>query len=501
MPYYGTQLAKSYRYAKYGPRIAQAAMTGAKRMPYVGAALTAAELGYQAYNAMKSAGIKFPGKGQKVGSSKKRGRPAGSKNKPKQVSKPAKSKSYKYGGNSTYAGKTKKLTRKTPKNNYFNLRGSVKVNEFGGTLNADSTQAVYLHHGVAQSEVLRSVFRAIIKELFRQARVDIQNWNNTPENTNILPNTRQFYIQLNYVNAPSQAGATVTALPYQPADGATYNDMALAFLNEWLNSQGTGDEAREYIDISMRSIGRNENDTTVLYHSLAYINLKQARFDFDITSSLMLQNRTLAEVSSPGESAADRDNILYVENVPLVGKQYSNVKKWRNFLDVQLRSQFAQNVAGDAFAKRLTANDETGIIQFESSTNAPVHLKKPPAAYVLGYKASKGLKINPGDMIKDKWHFKTHMSMSSILSKFSHYLGHSSSSTTQSNRIDFGFIQGVGLEKMIDTARSSGSQLSLGYQLTQKYACALSLGKRVSSNTIINDTSTPISYTTDEPST
>lgn len=496
MPYYGTQLAKSYRYAKYGPRIAQAAITGAKRLPYVGAAITAAELGYQAYNAYNKA---FPGKGRKLQTN--RGRPKGSKNKPKQVSKPVVRKSSnkvsKYGGNYTYAGRTKKLKRSSKKNNFYNLRGSVKVNEFGGLLTASSTQAVYIHHGVAQAEAVNSVFRAIIKELFRQAKVDIQNWNNSPQNGNTA-NVTQYIINVNYILQPSQNSSTVSTLTYTPGAGATYQQMAAALLSNWQTSIGAGDEAVEVIDISMRGLARNSLDNDTYYDAKAYINMKQAKFLFNITSTLALQNRTLAEVSTPGEVPSERDAITDIENVPLVGKQYSNVKKWRNYLDVQMRSQFAQNNAGDAFAKRLTANFDTGIIQFESSTNAPVHLKKPPAAYVLGYKSSSGIKINPGSLIKDSWNFSTKMSMHTINEKFKHFLGNAPASTTKSDRINFGFLQGVGLEKMIDTARSSGSDISLGYQLTQKYSCALILGKHVSSNPIINDTGTPINYSTDQ---
>jgi len=462
-----------------------AARSASRSSPYVAAAVGAAELGYEAYKAYKSYT-----KTKTKNKTKKK-----SYTKIKSDGKPM----VRFNTTATYVGKTSKLYPKNY-NKYYNLHGSVKINEFGGSVLATATNAVYLCHGIATDEVVQSFWRAIVKELFRQRRDDIKNWSDKIDIGNTSA-TKQLRIDIRYVNKPStSADPVVGLLSFEPLPDISYETLSKDLYVFWQTGQGTGSEPKEILSIVMLGQSANVGNTGTYYDVLAKIHMKQVRFSFNIKSSIMVQNRTLAEISKASEDASERDNALDIENVPLIGRQYSRCKSWRNYLDVDVRTGTeAPGNAGTTFAKKLNADSMTGVIQFESSANASSMLKKPPPGYILGFKSDKKLLIQPGTIISDKWTFNTSLSTASFMLKFQHILGNSAVNTTKSARVDFGFIQGVGLEKLLDSMRSSGSPINLAYQVTQTYKCALIYNKHVASNPIVNDTSNVMSYSTDQP--
>lgn len=474
-------------------------------VPRVIAGAQTAYTGYQTGKQVYNTGKKIVQVAQKY-IPKKRGRPLGAKNKSKQqqvlenrslaVPKNVRTKKYKYRTSGTYMGQLPKLNVKQNFDKRFNLKGSVKINEYGGSLTANSTNALYLAHSVPATELCESVFRAIVKELFRQARRDITNWTDTPDlgqNQTILIR----YINNPATNNPSETGSEISYII--PAN-TIYSDIAKGLFDQWRTTSGAGDQPKELLNAVLYST----NVSPTASQMLGQINLKQVNFVFGFKSTLTVQNRSLSEESSPGEAVAERDDFTNIDNVPLKGKVYSRIKSWRNYLDVSLRTGGANANASStavlAFTKKLVADNITGIIQFTSADNAGAHLKKPPPAYVLGFNSEKNIVMNPGEIWTDVLTFDATLGSDTFMRKFQYVMGNAVANPTQSQRIEFGKIQGIGLEKSLDSLRSSGAPLNLAYQLTQKISCMMKLKKRVASNPIINDTTTAIQYLTDKPS-
>lgn len=467
-----------YRAAKYAaPKIVR------KVSPYIAAAGTAYDVASTLYNKVKS----FDSKQRKKNSYKPQPRKQ-SPRKPKNVKK-----RFVFNTTGVPQGIVSAPNKKLHYDKRFNLYGSMKINEFGGVLTANSTNAVYINHGIANEEVVIAFWRAIVKECFRQMKNDIKSWDDVSDFTNTA-STTQLQFRFKYTRQPSQNANTVTFLDYTPAASLTYAQLAEAMSDYFRDNSGSGAEPRELIQVQLFGLARNSGDTATYYDSLAIIHCKQVLLEFKYVSNLTIMNRTLAEVATVGEGATTRDATTDINNVPLIGKVYSGATSWRNYIDVDMKT----NAAGN-FAKKLVCDDDTGLMQFESSANGSGVLKKPPPGYILGFKSDKRIIVKPGDIVTNKMVFTCQMSIAKFFVKFQQILGNSSVSTTESCRTEFGHIQGFGLEKMLDTDRSSGSPISLGYQLTQKIGCLIKYKSRTASLPIVNDTSTAISYSTDKP--
>lgn len=407
---------------------------------------------------------------------------------------------YRYGGNTTRGSTIKAKKTPTLYNKTMNQRGSVAVNEYGGIYTCNSTEAMYVSHGVASEEVMRSTFRAILKELMHQRKTDILNWDDGLELGNSASVTDSIFFNIRYANDPSSNSNTYSTVTYTPpTTGITYTELADALMNQFRNLGGAGDQPKELIEIHVYQNVRNSANTTTVTIQVAKINFNQAKFDYKISSKLTIQNRTLAEVSSVAEPVADRDSSDDIENVPLIGKIYSNQPKWANYINTNMKS-LASDTSND-FTKKLVCDGKTGIMFFESATSGGQALRKPPPGWVLGFKSHKNFTIQPGTTLENNFTFSTQLSTQTVFQKFSFLMGNASSNNTAINaRVDFGRVNCIGLEKYLDTFRSSGTLVSLGFQLSQTYSCSLVYKKRLTSNPIVNSTQTSISATTDRPS-
>lgn len=371
-------------------------------------------------------------------------------------------------------------------NKLYNIRGSVMTTEHGGILSVPSTGCAYLAHSIAANECMQAVTRALTKEIMNQRRTEVLNWNE------LVPYVSSpFLIQLFYLNQPGQngtAGQQLTSINYTQGSG-TFSAFAENMLTQIRTLQGTGVNAKEF-----QKLIAYEANTTVPF---ATIHLKDVKLDFDIASTLTVQNRTLAENAS---SDNDRDEALDIENVPLVGKVYDRSDSWRNYLE--FKGTASVSGTGVPAAKSLVADSDTGIIQLKSSDNYPLNLAKPAPGWVLGFKSEAKCSVNPGEVYANKNSFKAVVSFNTFWRIFQSIISTGLSSPPSSEpaqRIPFGFCSGFALEKALDTARSTGSDISIGYQIQQRYKCALVYKKKVASLPILKISTTPIQYATDKP--
>lgn len=489
-----------------------------RALSYVPRVIAGAQTAYQGYqagkavyrggkrlqNTLKSV-LRLRGGGNPVVKSvaPKRGRPKGTKNKTK-TNKSGRTKKYNYNTIGLAKGFFPNNEEKQVYDKTYNIKGSVKINEFGGTLTANSTNALYLCHSIPSTEICYAWSRAIVKELMRQANRDITNWDEQPYINNRAGTSTVFRITTTFisnpgVNSPAEIPSEVV---FTPLNSLTYFEIARDYFDQLRAGIGSGDQPKELYNIVMYSI---VNSNPVHYEQVASINLKQAKFRFCVDSMLTVQNRSLAEATTIGEAASERDDITNIDAVPLRGKVYKRPGSWRNYLDVAVKPSQGAGALGSqvstlTWQKKQVADNETGIIQFTSQDNATGHLKKPPPGYVLGFKNDSPIIMNPGEVWNDKFKFECVLSTDTFTRKFNYVIGNSAANTTQSQRVEFGYISGIGLEKMLDSLRSSGAPLNLAYQLTQKIKCLMEYKKRTVSNPIVNDTSSPISSVTDKPS-
>lgn len=381
----------------------------------------------------------------------------------------------------------------------FNMKGSVKINENGGTITTNGTGTVYLHHGVASQEFIRSIWRAVIKRIFVKQGCDIRNWNDTPNQAG-----SGLGVDVHYFPDPSQNINNRFKVSYT-FPNSPYSVIADGLMNYVRdNTVYGGDEIiAEFDSIYVYNVVRDSAGTGTAVLPVDIIDLKQVLFDIKVKSDLCVMNRTLAEPNGE-EADQDRDDITNIDVVPLKGKVYSGCSTWRNYIELNTRT-LSESAGGDnIFAKKLVADPQTGLCQWTSDPTVAANngqlLGIPARGYVLGYKADKSVYIQPGGMSKNSFTFITRMSFNKIVGLFpQHFSMVSTNTRVEGMRRKFGFIQGYGLEKYLDANRSAGSPINVAYQIKQTYCASLLFAKKIASNPIQYVASTPISYTTDKP--
>ena len=375
---------------------------------------------------------------------------------------------------------------------FYNKRGVVHRIENGGILSAAGTGAVYPLHGVATKEVLRSVFCAIVKEMARQRKTDIRNWTDL---VTFNDNVNNFSTQIIYNNSPGTlprpAPTTLTYILPSGAFNVSWRQFAINLLEYFQDNSGAGGQPKELIQI--QSFALADNGAAQMAVPLCTIHCNNVKFKFHIKSTITIQNRTVADTVD-----GDQDNADDIEAQPLLGKLYSGTKQWQNY--IELNNQGLQ--AGNQGAKSTVCNLNTGLALFQTSgalTEYPDTMTKIPPAWMLGFKKAGAFSLDPGSIKECSTTFTCVLSLNKVFEIFDEQLG-SASSRTISDKTSFGFVQMLGLEKSIDVQRNSGSNVRVGYQLDQTYACAFLYKKHVPSNPSSSVSITPVNYSSDNPS-
>jgi len=469
-----TRRAQAAGYAKYARNV---------RPPYVTAARTAAASSTSAFLPYMAAA------GYGIARGVNRGKAIvnyikGNKTNQTKVSTPVQKKKVYTSGN--YKGRVTSKKINNPDKKY-NLNGIHTTIENGGSLTATSTGAVYPVHGIATNQVLRSAFCAIVKEIARQRKTDIQNWTDL-----VTYNDGQFDVNtvFTYINNPGEVPrpAPVTlqySLPHG-VNNITWRQYAVNLLAYWQDNSGAGSVPKEIIKIEVYNL----DTTSTRLLPLATLFPSQIKFDIQVKSELMIQNRTLAEGGTEG-NADDTDDI---ESMPLTGRLYTGTQSWTNAMELKNQG----TASGNQGTKSTVCNKTTGLSLLQVGTEYADSLKIPPAPWVLGFKKYQKVVINPGEMRKTSFTFNTIVSFNKLFQIFAVELGHAST-VTQSAKVPFGFIQAFGLEKSLDSLRNAGTNITVAYQIKQDYSCAIIYKKKVASSPHVEVSSTAISYTTDKP--
>lgn len=341
--------------------------------------------------------------------------------------------------------------KKTRRPSEYNVKGSVIKIENGGVHDVSTINANYIGHSIATNQVWRSVTRAIVKALYIQAGITFTNWNDG------APYSGK--IGTYYVSNPSSA-TSISGFETTVTSGDTYIAIADALLASW-RSAFSGSIYHEFVRFYLT----DESNTVSV--QVAQIMAKHFYIDFSMSSRLAVQNRTLSQ------SGDDVDTDI--TNNPLIGKVYGVTKHWANYIEPNDRT------SGDMVGK-FVADANNGTLLIKSSDTNSLQMKKPPPAWFFGMKKETKIVCKPGEILNNYLTFKANMSLNTFAKKLMVTIADSSTKNSE-----FGTVQMFGLEKLLDSQRTSGSgtTISLGYEINQTYSASGIYKKYVPSSPIL----------------
>lgn len=342
--------------------------------------------------------------------------------------------------------------RRQRRNTYYYTMGSVKTIENGGTHNVGGQNTIYLGHGPAVREVWDSVTRAVVKLLMKQAKRNIDNWD---EGVDFTPGfTDTLRILFTYKDNPALSQALVDH-SFDVVAGDTYHGVAVKLENA-IATTFANDYPKEIVFFRIYHINAN-NESIPLGKVLA----KDLTLKFNFRSRIAIQNRTLALT---GTDDHDADNVA---NNPLVGKLYVSKKRLNAFKFKVARPNLAVPYVADAF---------TGLIKTDSTLSLPNQSVKPPPYWFFDSTHGKKVKENPGEIFSHVINYSQSMKLNNVLAQFRHVANNGTLT-----EVKFGHVAMFGLEKMLDSGRALGENISLAYEINQRYSCAYSYRPHVAS--------------------
>lgn len=206
----------------------------------------------------------------------------------------------------TYAGKTKRSTKKGMESgvNMYAKYGVVANRETNNQI--EDPDCVYVgHSSIAANPLIRTVWFAVIKKLFKLAGIQIRDMTEG----NSMKET--FRITLTGKTVDNDNQVALTNLSVAPGVGS-YEDIANNFsswiINNWF--QPVYENAHmSFLEIVQEPIGGEET-------ILAHLNLEHYNVSYFSKSTLRMQNRT----QPPGATEVGQADD--VNNVPLTGRSY-----------------------------------------------------------------------------------------------------------------------------------------------------------------------------------
>lgn len=350
----------------------------------------------------------------------------------------------------TAGGDLRKKWSKAPSKNLFR-HGCTLQREVGNVVT--DSDCVYIGHGIPTQELHSMVWRAILKQLFEQAGIQIQSFDKDvvidSADTATTHTLRLSYYKdveaqtwISIVISPIAAGSTITNIATQLITAVSAN---------FTTNLADGDKPKfthlRYIQTNTARPTENEY--------IAGIYLEHYNVVVDHKSHLKFQNITPA-----GNAAAldeDRYNAQNVESVTLTGKAYKR-DQWANCFEITRKTTGAGSSSG------LLANQLTGIIV---NTYAGLQVSgeetfsKPPPAWMLGCKKQEKVTVNPGKIFRDTILFSTKISLNKLMGLICDLV----KTNDYGKEVEFGISHVFALEKMLDMRLVGDSNITLGYEI------------------------------------
>lgn len=355
---------------------------------------------------------------------------------------------YKYNGK--YTGKFKRTRAKPVKRKWY-AQGAVEKIERGGVV-SDSQCAYVGATNTPMRKQLESICRCILKELFKQAGIQIVDWTKNIEIKTgaFMTLNHQFYLDANSSSISTDLLATISS-------STTYDAIITSMRSNMQNRYTT--LVPSYPVLWKLESG---NETSNLaFTPLAQVHADQFKFEVKNYVMMLIQNRTLAQ----GTEANQHDNIT---NNPLVGKMY-----------VCSSNGAVPRIRGSAPSQGGFIPDSvTGIFNQPHGIDEKNLIKPPKPWYWRNVVKSSNIRLEPGEIKRHTETFTKSYDLSKFLVKMNAQLISATRQTFMGSTVFFA------LEKLLDS-RDSEAPISIGYEVNTTLKTSYTYKKQVITNPLL----------------
>lgn len=259
--------------------------------------------------------------------------------------------------------------------------GVVSKFEYGSVKTDAVNQVAYLAQSTCPMDIIiANALAAMLKKLLAQDNITIKNW----DDTFVSP---QNYTSQIYLNYKVRDGAAIQTFTYSFNNLTTFKNMVDAFS---VHVQGLigNNSVDQYLSIKLVDTFTGI-PTGILVR--AVMDLTGSKVEFDIKSTLKIQNRT---VNSDGNNEADD-----VDNVPIYGKYFDYKTNGTVFQDYSTATGASAIVTHPVYGVLSTAAPTT--------TGTKMYTEIPLQTQLAGCKKSGKSHLDPGEIktsvLRDKF--------------------------------------------------------------------------------------------------
>lgn len=321
--------------------------------------------------------------------------------------------------------------------------GVTRYIENGGIVG--SADCAYVGHSFAPAQLFAIMVDSIVRDLFIKAGHRVVSMNHSPETT---ASFRWSY--------RTTVGGSPVVRVVNIATTDTFRDIAANFRTDVLSVASTTVDDWTMYEIRLRN-------TTLGTDYMASLYFDDVMLQFDCSSSIAIQNRTLAD-----STATDTGNRNEVTNNPIGGKSYegygngASLKLWDNALAI------ASSV--------LMGQRNTGVIRFDPNepnvTPEQGRIYKRPnhmSAYSHVTKSASA-RLNPGQIRNSTIAFKRVMYWNTMFKKLYPFIKEAGS---VDQYLPIGSFRFFAFEKKCNTQTVAEQNISLGFEMNSVYRCRM----------------------------
>nr|QXN75696.1 MAG: capsid protein [Virus sp.] len=326
--------------------------------------------------------------------------------------------------------------------------GIVIRKEFGSVKQDPSNQVLLLQQSTAPANVVaRAAIGAMLKRLFNYNQVQVRSLDTLVLQNSTYDNSILLWHKEKDGNAITQTRFSV------PRATATVNTITDEMFT-WFNAFRFGQIPDQFLRLQLLEVFSLGNETVMVT-----MNITNLVFNFDTTSTLKIQNRTIN--SSGNDTSED------VDNVPIFGK----------FYDISTNSTIFNDYSSGASSAQLTTDPDFGVLPtslaFLPVSTTSLYKELPMQKQFAGCKKSGKSHLDPGEIktsvLKDSFVFPLNLLMKKLFSKITTAISGPERYYTQ---YWIGKSRIFAFEKMINAvAMTAENQFNIAYEHQVDIGC------------------------------
>lgn len=334
--------------------------------------------------------------------------------------------------------------RRTRRQDVSYNAGSTYIGERGGVVSDD--QCVYVGHSTtAWDQISLAACRAIVWEAMHQKNKDIIDWSDLFKPEVGVTEDFRFTYYVDFAAGTISGGSYINIL-----DSDTCAGVAIKLRDELRGILSTTSRAQMVKFEVQRTDNQNTSPVDV---TIVSIDLSQFYLDLQMTSTIKIQNRTVASDSVPN---AQDELVTDVENNPLVGKKYySNA------------NGFLPRFRNSGSYQALVANFNGANISATAGNLGDPQFKSPPNHRMfIGCKRTVAVKLMPGQIKHSTLRSSYNSSFTKLVSKYVFEMDEA----VNTKYSWFGNSELFAFELSLDSGASEPN-ISIGYQTKYYLKC------------------------------